>query len=142
MVTLGFKFNPWTDDRTIAHGDTILTYLQSTAIKFGIDKRIRYSEKVTRAEWNSKTGRYAVDVLNVETNEIKRYSTHFLFMCTGYYDYENPYTPPEFESLSDFKGHVIHPQHWTLGPLVQLQRQESGANWLWCHCRHPDSFPA
>ena len=31
--------------------------------------------------------------------------------CTGYYDYEKGFTP-EFAGRDDFKGQVIHPQHW------------------------------
>jgi monooxygenase len=112
MTTLGYGFNPWQDTRTIAHGSTILSYLQSTAIKFGIDKLIRYNEKVLKAAWSSADGKYTLEVRNSELGVAKIYTCNFLFMCTGYYDYENPYTPPEFDTLSTFNGPVIHPQCW------------------------------
>jgi len=34
-----------------------------------------------------------------------------MFNCSGYYDYEQGYTP-EFSGIDDFKGEVVHAQHW------------------------------
>ena len=39
-------------------------------------------------------------------------SCNFLFMCSGYYNYEHGYEP-EFEGAADFKGTIVHPQKWT-----------------------------
>ncbi|MGL5857290.1 MAG: flavin-containing monooxygenase, partial [Angustibacter sp.] len=35
----------------------------------------------------------------------------FLFCCTGYYRYDEGYTP-SFAGIGDFTGQVVHPQHW------------------------------
>ncbi len=35
----------------------------------------------------------------------------FLFMCTGYYRYDEGYTP-EFAGAERFGGQIVHPQHW------------------------------
>ncbi|MGW1993008.1 flavin-containing monooxygenase [Embleya sp. NPDC001921] len=35
----------------------------------------------------------------------------FLFVCTGYYRYDQGYTP-DFPGLEDFAGRVVHPQAW------------------------------
>ena len=35
----------------------------------------------------------------------------FLFACSGYYNYDQGYTP-EFAGSEDFAGTIIHPQHW------------------------------
>ena len=35
----------------------------------------------------------------------------FLFMCAGYYDYDDGYTP-DFAGRNSFRGLVVHPQHW------------------------------
>jgi monooxygenase len=40
-----------------------------------------------------------------------RMTCSFLFMCSGYYRYDEGYTP-EFEGVERFAGPVIHPQHW------------------------------
>ena len=41
-----------------------------------------------------------------------QFTCNFLFMCSGYYDYDSGYTPA-FEGVGDFKGRVVHPQKWT-----------------------------
>ena len=33
-------------------------------------------------------------------------------MCSGYYKYEEGYTP-EFPGAADFAGRIVHPQKWT-----------------------------
>ena len=35
----------------------------------------------------------------------------FLFACSGYYNYDEGYSP-EFAGSEDFEGTIIHPQHW------------------------------
>jgi hypothetical protein len=32
-------------------------------------------------------------------------------MCAGYYNYDQGYTP-DFPGMGDFKGQIVHPQHW------------------------------
>jgi cation diffusion facilitator CzcD-associated flavoprotein CzcO len=34
-----------------------------------------------------------------------------MWMCSGYYDHNKGYTP-EWPGIQDFKGQVVHPQHW------------------------------
>jgi cation diffusion facilitator CzcD-associated flavoprotein CzcO len=41
--------------------------------------------------------------------------------CTGYYRYDEGYTP-EFPGLEDFAGNVIHPQHWPEEPAYEGKR--------------------
>lgn len=36
----------------------------------------------------------------------------FLLMCSGYYNYDNGYTP-EFPGYNNFNGQIVHPQKWT-----------------------------
>ena len=39
------------------------------------------------------------------------FTCNFLFLCTGYYDYENGYTP-EWPGVERFRGTLVHPQKW------------------------------
>ena len=39
------------------------------------------------------------------------YRGRFLFFGTGYYNYDEPYTP-EFPGIEQFGGDVVHPQFW------------------------------
>src|SRR5688572_30259248 len=45
---------------------------------------------------------------------VKYFSCNFLYLCTGYYDYESGYTP-EWPGRDNFKGAIIHPQKWPEG---------------------------
>jgi monooxygenase len=109
MFTLGFRFMPWTSEKAIADGPSIMAYLKETAAEFGIDKHIRYRHKVVAADWSDDDGKWILrvdrDGGNVEI------TCSFLFVCSGYYNYDEGYSP-EFEGANDFEGAVVHPQHW------------------------------
>ncbi|NLG54839.1 MAG: NAD(P)/FAD-dependent oxidoreductase [Rhodococcus sp.] len=112
MYTLGFPFRPWKGDKAIADGHTILEYLRDTAAEFGIDEHIRYQHRVVRAEWSTATSQWTVDVERTDLpGTIVQFTTNFLFCCSGYYRYDEGYTP-EFADIDTFGGTVVHPQHW------------------------------
>lgn len=112
MYTLGFAFRPWTGDKTIADGPSILAYLRETAAAYGIDRKIRYRQRVERARWSSRERRWTLDVRDGASGDVVRYTCKFLFGCAGYYDYAEGYTP-ELRGRERFAGRVVHPQHWT-----------------------------
>jgi monooxygenase len=111
MYTLGFSFRPWTDPKAIADGPSILAYLRETAAMYGIDRRIRYGHKVLAARWSSRDSRWTVDVRKAGTGEALQLTCNFLFMCAGYYNYDDGYTP-DFPGRDAFRGRIVHPQHW------------------------------
>jgi monooxygenase len=112
MYTLGYSFRPWTNPKAIADGPAILEYIRETAEMHGIDKRIRYNHRVERAEWSTRDARWTITVRDARSGETKQLTCNFLFMCAGYYDYEQGYTP-NFPGRERFRGKVIHPQLWT-----------------------------
>jgi cation diffusion facilitator CzcD-associated flavoprotein CzcO len=112
MYTLGFSFRPWIDPRSIADGQTILAYLRETAEACGIDRKIRYRHQALRASWSSRDARWTVDVKGDESGDVVKVTCRFLFMCSGYYDYEAGYSP-DFAGAERFRGQVVHPQKWT-----------------------------
>jgi cation diffusion facilitator CzcD-associated flavoprotein CzcO len=111
MYTLGYNFRPWRDAKAIADGRSILKYVRDTARENGIDKKVRFHHRVTRAEWSSRDARWIVEVQRSGAEAPMHFSCNFLFMCSGYYDYANGYTP-EFAEADTFGGQLIHPQHW------------------------------
>jgi len=111
MHTLGYRFKPWTRSKTITDGASILEYVRETARENGIDERIRYRRRVVGAQWSSSEARWSVEVEQTDTGEIERLTCDFLWTCSGYYRYDEGYTP-EFEGIEGFGGTVIHPQHW------------------------------
>lgn len=110
MYTLGFSFKPWTRAKAIADGPSILSYLDETVREYGIDKHIRYGHRLTSAEWSTADALWTVTA-NRGGEEV-RFTCAFLFMCTGYYNYAQGFTP-EFAGTADFKGRIVHPQFWT-----------------------------
>jgi monooxygenase len=112
MYTLGYSFRPWTTPKAIADGPSILSYIRETAEAYGIDRRIRYRRRVERAVWSSERGRWTVEARDTATGELVRYSARFLFVCSGYYDYDEGYTP-DFPGRERFRGRIVHPQKWT-----------------------------
>jgi monooxygenase len=116
MFTLGYSFRPWTEPKAIADGPRILNYVRETAADNGIDKKIRFNHRVKRASWSSAESRWTVEAERGGQGEalpgIVRFTCNFLFMCSGYYNYENGYTP-EFPGARDFAGRIVHPQKWS-----------------------------
>ncbi len=109
MFTLGFRFKPWTSEKAIADGPSIMAYLKETVAEYGIDKHIRYGSKVVAADWSDEDGHWTVRVDRGGAEET--ITASFLFAASGYYNYDEGYTP-EFAGSGDFEGTIIHPQHW------------------------------
>ncbi|GAB3068985.1 NAD(P)/FAD-dependent oxidoreductase [Intrasporangium mesophilum] len=110
MFTLGFPFEPWQDADAIADGDKILHYLRSTARKYGIDRRVRFGHKVVAASWSSVEARWTVTVERGDSVR-EELTCGFLYLCSGYYDYERGHDPV-FPGRERFEGQVVHPQFW------------------------------
>ncbi|CAD5105864.1 flavin-containing monooxygenase [Zestomonas carbonaria] len=111
MFTLGYNFKPWNDPQAIADGPSIRRYIEETARENGIDRNIRYRHKVLKADWNSATATWNLEVQRDDEPNPLRLSCRHLLLCTGYYRYEAGYTP-EFPGREHFRGEVIHPQLW------------------------------
>ena len=111
MYTLGYCFRPWEEAKAIADGPSILRYIRETARDHGVDSKIRFGHRVVRAEWSSADARWTVEAERTDTGETVRLTCSFLLMCTGYYRYDEGFTP-DFEGIDSFAGQIIHPQHW------------------------------
>lgn len=111
MYTLGYSFRPWRHAKAIADGPSILQYVQDTARDHGIDQKIRFNHRVKRASWSSSDALWTVDA-EQPSGEIAQFTCNFLFLCSGYYNYEAGYTP-EFKGTEQFRGRIVHPQKWT-----------------------------
>jgi monooxygenase len=114
MHTLGYRFKPWTQAQSITDGPSILEYVRRTAHDHGIDDRIRFHHRVLRAEWSSADSHWAVEAERTDSGERVQLTCDFLWACSGYYRYDEGYTP-EFEGIDRFDGPVVHPQHWPEG---------------------------
>ena len=109
MHTLGFDFEPWKHEKTIADAPAILEYLHRIVDERDISRHIRFGHKVISADWREADARWHV-TLETEGGERKLLTANWLYLGSGYYDYDEPYDPG-FE-FGDFEGQVIHPQFW------------------------------
>jgi monooxygenase len=112
MYTLGYSFRPWTQAKAIADGPSILRYVRETARDFGIDEHIRFRHRVISAAWSSDAPMWVVEATEGDIRKTVRFTCNFLFMCSGYYNYANGYTP-KFPGTKRFAGRIVHPQKWT-----------------------------
>ena len=136
MFTLGYRFRPWSDPKAIADGPAILNYIHETSEEYDLDKEIRYGHRLKRAEWSTETSQWTVTAeIAGSESPLQRASgsTHdasgptesrltagfrtveltcnFLYLCTGYYDYDQGYTP-EWPGFDEYTGTIVHPQKW------------------------------
>jgi cation diffusion facilitator CzcD-associated flavoprotein CzcO len=111
MFTLGYSFRPWTDPKAIADGDSICRYIRETAREHGVDQHIHFHHRVMRAEWSSEHARWTVEAHRSDTGESVLLTCGFLFVCSGYYRYDEGYTP-QFLGTDHFRGQIVHPQRW------------------------------
>ena len=111
LYTFSYDFKPWNSDKVIATGPEILDYVRETAAENGIDRRITTGHRVLAAAWSSRDSRWLLDVERTDTGERLQIGCNWLFGGTGYYRYDEGYTP-ELPGIDQFEGPVIHPQKW------------------------------
>lgn len=115
MYTLGYPFRPWAGKQAIAGGAEILAYLRETAAEYKIDEHVTYHARVLQADWSEADARWTVTVEHTDpADHTTRHSTRtcgFLFLCSGYYRYDQGYTPT-WPGREQFQGRLVHPQEW------------------------------
>jgi len=110
MYTLGFAFRPWIDKKAIADGPSIMKYLNEAVDDYGLKEKIDFGKKVVAAAWSSEDFTWSLHVHDSNESE-QLYTCRFVFVCTGYYNYDKGYTP-DFPGKDSFEGEFIHPQFW------------------------------
>ena len=111
MFTLGYSFRPWTDAKAIADGGAIRQYISDTASEYRVDEEIRFNHRVLTAAWSADDARWTVQAHRTDTDQTVQLSCSFLFVCSGYYRYDEGYTP-DFPGIATFAGRLVHPQRW------------------------------
>ncbi|WP_228242988.1 NAD(P)/FAD-dependent oxidoreductase [Porphyrobacter sp. GA68] len=109
MHTLGFVFEPWKHEKSIADGPAILDYLRTIADERGIRPKIQFQTKVISANFDSTAAYWTVEVERSGGTR-EHLTARWLYLGAGYYDYDEPYQAG-FD-FSSFGGTVVHPQFW------------------------------
>ena len=110
LYTFGYAFKPWKGN-PIAAGDDILNYLGETIDDDDLDQHIRYRHEVVAASWSTDNQQWLVRTIEKESGEQRDYRCNFLWMCQGYYQHAEGYTP-QWQGMDEFKGPIVHPQTW------------------------------
>lgn len=111
MTTMGFRFKPWKGEKLVAEGGAILDYLHEIADENKIKEKIQYHSHVESAAWSSDMAQWSINYRNKLDNSKSVLTCDFLYLCVGYYDYDQGYEP-DFKGRDNFKGQIIHPQKW------------------------------
>ncbi len=114
MHTFGYIFKPWLSDKSIADGPSIRAYVKEAAAEHGVTSHIRFQHEVTDASWSTDDARWTVSAKRLDTGARVDFTCSFLFMCSGYYNYEQGHVP-EFPGIERFAGTLVHPQAWPEG---------------------------
>lgn len=121
MFTLGYSFRPWTDAKAIAPGASIRDYIRSTVKHEGLTDHVRVNHRVIAATWSSESAKWTVTAARTGEGEYRAgqtageecvtFTCSFLFVCSGYYRYDEGFTPV-FAGAENFEGQLVHPQNW------------------------------
>ncbi len=111
MYTFGYSFKTWDDDRSFADAPSILKYLREATEEYKIKEDIKFHQKVVSYNFDSASNTWSLQAVDSKTKKVTEYTSQFIFNCSGYYNYDNGYTP-KFPGFENFKGNFIHPQKW------------------------------
>ena len=111
MFTLGFRFKPWTSEKAIADGPSILSYLKEAAAEYGIDENIRYSHKVIAADWSDADNRWTV-TRRPRRRGGRRSRRSFLFAAHRLLQLRRGLLARVPRAPRTSTGTIVHPQHW------------------------------
>jgi cation diffusion facilitator CzcD-associated flavoprotein CzcO len=113
MFTFGYTWRPWRSDIALADGPLIREYIDTVAQEYDVDRLIRYQHRVISAAWDSDAARWTVTagVGDPDAGETVTLTASILWSCAGYYKYEQGFQPT-WPGIGDFRGTIVHPQHW------------------------------
>ncbi|KAF9562680.1 FAD/NAD(P)-binding domain-containing protein [Agrocybe pediades] len=107
--TYTWSFEPKADwSAFYAGANEIHDYFKTVAVKYDLEKYIKYNHRVSRAEWNNRDGQWEVQVVDGDGNT-KEDSCHILINASGLL---NSWKWPDIDGLHDFKGALLHTARW------------------------------
>lgn len=108
MHTFGYEFEPWRSENRIVSAQDIKNYLNNVIDKHDIRRHIEFDQRVVSADFHHADARWHVVV--EAGGQQRTVTANWLFLGTGYYDYDEGYDAG-FD-FSKFEGQVLHPQFW------------------------------
>jgi len=111
MLTLGYEFRPWIGDKFLADGPSIKKYVETVAEEYGVTPHIQFGSKVENLSFTATDDLWKVSIKDVKSGKMREVKARFVMSAAGYYKFSEGYTP-EFQGRDEFKGEILHPQHW------------------------------
>ncbi|KAG5937060.1 hypothetical protein E4U59_004632 [Claviceps monticola] len=119
VFTFSFAWNPWPEPTTLVSGEKFRKYLTQSVELAGIDGHIQFKRQVISANWVSLERYWEVTVRDKNVGDahqqgqeaLQAFRSRFIFLGTGYYDYEEP-LQTLIPGLDQFEGKLIRPQFW------------------------------
>lgn len=109
MFTFGYRFKPWQNPQSLSAAKDILSYIHETATENNIYEHILFEHKALSLDWSDADRQWTI--VCEHQGERKVFRSKFLYMCGGYYNYNEAHRP-RFEGEDAFKGKIILPQFW------------------------------
>jgi monooxygenase len=109
MANFSYPFRPWTRPERFVSGEHIRDYIAATAAEANIEDAITYGSHVEAASWSRAANTWTLETRTAQGE--RRFTCRFLYLCTGYFDYDHSYEP-DFAGRGDFDGVLLAPQFW------------------------------
>ncbi|KAE8413601.1 hypothetical protein BDV36DRAFT_303981 [Aspergillus pseudocaelatus] len=104
------SFESWTGwSHFFSGSQQILEYWKRVAQKYDIRRHIRFRSRCAGARWNDVTGKWFVQIQNMETDEAFEDSADILMTGTGLL---NEWKWPNIPGLHKFQGSLLHSARW------------------------------
>lgn len=101
-----YSFEPKHDWTSVyASSAEIKTYFEDFVEKYGLQKFLKTSHVVKKAQWSEENGRWEIEVDDLATGKVVRDSCHILIQACGYL---NKPAWPRVQGLEDYKGTKLH----------------------------------
>ena len=110
LHTFGYRFKPWSGP-PIATAEEILKYMGEVIEENDLAKHIRYNHRITSANWSNEDNLWTIEATQTDTDNVKRFTAKFLWMCQGYYRHSEGYTP-DWEGMDNYEGKIVHTEAW------------------------------
>lgn len=110
MSTFGYNFKPWQKTSVLASGNAIKGYIGEVIDEYKLKEKIHFGHQVVSANFDSSIKKWIVELIDRDQKK-QTWQANFIVGCTGYYNHDQGFQP-EFAQQDQFKGQIVHPQHW------------------------------
>ncbi|KAH7336483.1 cyclohexanone monooxygenase [Rhexocercosporidium sp. MPI-PUGE-AT-0058] len=94
--------------RFYSAGEEIWRYFKGIAVKYDLEKYVKFEHKVSLASWNEDKGKWDLTIITPDGSELHD-ECEVLANCSGIL---NSWKWPDIPGISEFKGPMLHSAAW------------------------------